>query len=170
MSSSGAILWNYYSFQRREENSFSSILFDIRNQNYQAHSILFPMKINRQLGKLSFSLGLVPRIRIQTKITVETFTRTIFSGSSIFDYNRYQFKVGEEYPIPPSSGGIAELEHRIDLQYLIGVNYPVNGDFSIHAEFRNLVLENKLMWIEREIGNPNSGTISLGLNWRILKK
>lgn len=184
-SFSGAILWNYYSFQRAEESSYTfdfvglpvTNFYEMDNQNYQAHSILLPMKFNKHFRRLSFSLGLAPRIRLQTRMTFDYFRETIpMSGVSTSVFSQYQFDAGDDYPVPSGLSSIpfglngkANLEYRIDLQYLLGLNYHVNSQFAINIEFRDLLLENKLTLYGNEIANPNSGTISFGVSWKILK-
>ena len=119
------------------------------------------------MDHFSFSFGLVPRIRLQTKMTFDFLSTSVSFGAPPTEVqNTFRFKNGDQYPGLPFEGR-AEMEHDIDLQYLIGINYHINDDFAVNIEFRNLALENRLMLIDRKIANPNSGTVSLGITWNL---
>ena len=170
-SFNGSILWNYYSFQRKEESSFTpfggmTTANSSRSQYYQAHSILFPMKWNKHLGQLSFTLGLVPRFRLQTKMTSDyiNLSATSLFVPSMINYNTRRYKAGAKHP---TREGIVDLKYKIDLQYVAGINYHINDELAINIEFRNIILENNLMYNGDVIGEPNAGTISFGMSWKI---
>ncbi|MFK7774601.1 MAG: outer membrane beta-barrel protein [Saprospiraceae bacterium] len=166
-SFTGSALWNYYSFQRKEESSFTpfggmTTTHSSWSQYYQAHSILFPMKFNKHSDHLSFTLGVVPRCRLQTRMTID-YTSFIL-GTPMLTHTTRRYKAGGEYP---TFAATADLEYRIDLQYVVGINYHINKELAINIEYRSNLLENNLISKMNVIGEPNAVTISLGVSWKI---
>ena len=160
-SLSGGILWNYYAFQRKEENVIRFIGGAAPYEEYftgtfQCYSILIPLKINLDFNHFGLSLGLVPRMRLRSKFTIESLI-----GTTDLDYLKVQFYTGERNPLITFQSDPVRFESQIDFQYLAGFNYHPNAELTLSLEYRNLIIDNRLIGIGTYFSRPNSATISL---------
>ena len=165
------MLWNFYSFQRKEESIFFPLgipisIIEYRTETFQSQSFLFPLKFNLRRKYYGFSLGIVPRYRLKTKITIDY--QSLSEGAILKEliYSKTQFYEGEILPGIPEYGSI-EFDSQVDIQYLLGVNFHLYNQLTFSLEFRNLISENNLLISGRDFINPNSATISLGMSWEI---
>lgn len=170
-SISGSVLWNFYTFQRKEESIFVPLgvpisIIENKTETFQCQSLLFPLKLNLQRKYFGFSLGVVPRHRLKTKVTIDY--QSLSGGTSLKEliYTRTQFFEGERLPDVPEYGSI-EFDSQMDIQYLLGINFYLYNQLTFSLEFRNLILKNNLLINGIDFINPNTGTISLSMNWRI---
>lgn len=168
-SLSGNILWNYYSFQDQIESfgvSFGGGQYEeFITLTYDFHSLLIPLKLNRDFKHFEISFGLVPRMRSKSKITWENFNSIISNNTSDYTHEVIQFYEG--VPISPSEPTILRFKSNFDFQYLVGINYQASDEITFSVEFRNLILKNKLQIDKEDFIDPNSGTVSLGVSWKI---
>lgn len=175
------ILWNYYSFVRKEDES-SIFLFGPGSLSdfettfrFSSHSVIFPISLNTQIWKIGFSVGIIPRYHIGTKLTKELLIK-FNDPTNDYEVKVLVYEAGKLNTNVLSHFGCEEdvsLENQIDMQILLGMNLFLSENLSLGLEYKNIVDVNymKVFCSENHNNNINydfnSRGITLGLSWRI---
>jgi len=181
LSLSGGILWSYNSFTREKiahtPNALNSKIYErYRTYRFQTHAIIFPIQLNTRWKKVGTSFGLVPRYPLKTKVVFEQLSGNTDTPENARLFTR-TYEDGDIAIFSFTGSERVALDKDLDLiQYLVGLNLYLNDKISFEFEFKDFFNTNYLRKkyqdtsnneADTESFNPNSTTISVGLNYRI---
>lgn len=182
------VLWNHFSFSKRiisrtnywiNAPSFYPYEGYENTDRFQTHSINFPIAVKTQVRKIGFSLGLISRVHLSSKLFYENLKK-IKNAPLEYDLLKITYEAGETISDSPLNSGReqrAYLKNKMDIQYLFGVEFFLHERMSFELEYRNLIYDNYfIVASESYTGLKNGyveryefslGTISIGVNCRI---
>ncbi|MFK7774602.1 MAG: hypothetical protein AB8F94_20855 [Saprospiraceae bacterium] len=85
ISGNFGILWNYYSFARIEKENVPNA-FGVREEHettfrFSSHSVNFPMSLTTRFWRIGFSVGIIPRYHLSTKVNEDAIIYSSISNN-----------------------------------------------------------------------------------------
>lgn len=166
------------SFIRFEEYSYTSLIGvpwsgTIEN-TFQNYSILNPIKLTRHFNRISLSVGIVNNFHLVSQVNIRQ--QFFEDGQLNLETNR-NFAHGDR--IVSGSGSFidrtnVDLEGRINIQALLGVNVRLSNRINLNFELRQYLKQNRLVkeLFQYDVANsakdyyyPFASTFSMGVSF-----
>lgn len=169
--------YSFETLRNLEEITFLNFRGELR-EVFETHSIGIPMIGSFQFKKMGLSFGVKLRHHLNTRMHETNYYFSTDTGVLIQEVDK-TYSHGDYNEIDYGGGLIdyerIKLERRINIQYLIGLNYQLYSKIKLHFNFQNYFYANHL---NKEIFNYDAGSkfekffpfdssFSLGLSWQI---